>query len=479
MSTQNKTAINTKQRQRSGFLQHFFIFVVVCIFAVIITKNISIPQTVIRPIGVIVLTFLFYAAFFRPTIPFLALVVYMPFSRVLVGDFGTYATGFNLTNILMFIVAFGWILVSISSQKRIFKKSILNPVILAFIFWGFITLIRSTYFYGSEYLDSFMIPLKRWLTPILLYFIALNMVKDKQTLKKVVIAMMLVTLIISVMAIYDYSFVANSGNLDKSRVGGVFEQPNTLGGFFVYTMFLFLGFFLAYFPNLKYMLLLIPFLITFRGIMVTFSRGAYIGCAFGGMAITFFKSKFLFVGVLSLLIIGLFNPAILPSGIRNRMGSTFYGEKVISADLQEIKDESASNRINIWKGAVAMIKDEPIFGYGYGTFPYIIGNYAPNLPSIDAHNTYLIVAAEMGIPALLIFLLIIFIMIKNARWLYLKSKDKFVRAFALGMLGCLFGLVMVNMFGSRLNSEEVGAYFWIYAGLIMAAVNMKKRELIR
>ena len=44
------------------------------------------------------------------------------------------------------------------------------------------------------------------------------------------------------------------------------------------------------------------------------------------------------------------------------------------------------------------------------------------------------------------------------------------------MLGGLFGLLMVNMFGSRLNAEEVSAYFWIYAGLIMAGVRMEKKE---
>ena len=476
-----ETNIKIKKRsviEKNPILSHFFIFVVVCIFATIVIKNVSLPQSVIRPIGVIALTLLFYAAFFKPIIPFLALVVYMPFSRVLVGDFGTYATGFNLTNVLMFIAAFGWIVNSITKQERIFKKGILNAVVIGFIAWGFISLISSSYLYGSGYLESFMIPLKRWLTPILLYFLALNMVRDKQALKRVVIAMMLVTIIIGLMAIRDYDFVKDATSLAGARVGGIFEAPNTLAGFFVYTMFLFLGFFLVYFPRLKYLLLIFPFLVVFRGIMVTFSRGAYIGCAFGGLAITFFKSKFLFLIIALLLFFTLLNPSFLPKGIRNRMGSTFYDEKVASTSLEEIKDESAQVRIELWKGAIAMTKDRPIFGYGYGTFPYVIGNYVPGLSNFDAHNTYLILAAEMGIPALLIFLLILFIMIKNARWLYLKSKDKFVRAFALGMLGCLFGLVMVNMFGSRLNSEEVGAYFWIYAGLIMAAVNMKKRKLI-
>ena len=58
-----------------------------------------------------------------------------------------------------------------------------------------------------------------------------------------------------------------------------------------------------------------------------------------------------------------------------------------------------------------MIKDAPFFGFGYGLFPYIVGQYAPNqgIDNMDAHNTYLILAAEMGLPALILFLVILLI----------------------------------------------------------------------
>ncbi|MDD4894965.1 MAG: O-antigen ligase family protein, partial [Candidatus Omnitrophica bacterium] len=340
-------------------------------------------------------------------------------------------------------------------------------------------LIKCTFSYGSTYFESFIIPLKRWLTPIFLYFIALNVIRDKATLKKVVIVMMIVTLIVATMASLDYLLEKQyAANLDKSRVGGVFEQPNTLGGFFVYAMFLFLGFFFTYFPNYRSLFMLIPFLVCFRGIMVTFSRGAYLGCGFGAIATTFFKSKILFAAGILLIIFALLNPVLLPAGLRYRMSST-YGDqdKIISFDVEDIADKSATRRILIWRGAIDMIKEYPIFGVGYGLFPHMISSYAAVNES-DAHNTYLILAAEMGAPALVIFLLILLMLIKNSWWLYIKTQDRFVRATALGILGGLFGLLMVNMFGSRLNSEEVSAYFWIFAGLIMAAVRMKQKGQI-
>ena len=63
-------------------------------------------------------------------------------------------------------------------------------------------------------------------------------------------------------------------------------------------------------------------------------------------------------------------------------------------------------------------------------------------------------------------------------WLLKNSKDKFFQAYALGFLGGIFALLMANMFGSRLNSENVSAYFWIMMGLVMSAVNMNKQGMI-
>jgi len=72
----------------------------------------------------------------------------------------------------------------------------------------------------------------------------------------------------------------------------------------------------------------------------------------------------------------------------------------------------------------------------------------------------------------------LFIIIKNSWWLLGHTKDRFFKAFALGMLGGMFGLLMANMFGSRLNTEEVSSYFWLLAGLLMRAVIMRKKKQI-
>lgn len=179
------------------------------------------------------------------------------------------------------------------------------------------------------------------------------------------------------------------------------------------------------------------------------------------------------------IIFAILNPQWLPGGFQYAVSRTEKGGEIYEGALLEDRvDASAATRIEIWKGAVEMIKDNPVWGMGYGVFPYAIPAYVPNIGERDAHNTYLIIAAEMGIPVLVVFLLIIMVLFRNVFWLYTRVQDPFIKAVALGMLGGIAGMIVVNMFGSRLESEEVSAYFWILAGLIVRAVIMKKRKEI-
>jgi len=67
--------------------------------------------------------------------------------------------------------------------------------------------------------------------------------------------------------------------------------------------------------------------------------------------------------------------------------------------------ESQKIRLALWQGGLEMVREQPLTGIGLGTFKERILKYAP--PGFDAqflaHNTYLEMAAEAGIPALLAF----------------------------------------------------------------------------
>ena len=448
-------------------------------FSYIITKDVVVPSWIIVLSAFLGGMILFAAGVHNPQVVTYVLVAYLPFSKILVGDFGGLAMALNLTNLLMAFIFIVWITGRYAQEEPLWLSTPLNLPIIVFMLLGCLAVARGTS-YGTGYLWHAVIEFKRWLTPILMFFLVLNTVKDRATIKNLVIIMIVVTTIVGLMAIYDYIDVGDT-SLEKSRIGGIAGHSNSLAAFFNYYMFLPLGFFLMNRSKFKYWLLLIPFLIQFRGIMVTFSRGGYIAFAFGLYAITFLRSKVLLILLLCATFFAVLNPFLLPAGIRYRMGQTFtkpvsYADAIAQEEyVEEALDGSARSRIEVWKGAFKMIQDHPLLGIGYGLFLYTIPYYWSG-GQIDAHNTYLIIAAEMGIPALVMFLLIVLIAIWNTYLLYKTTKDPFAKAVALGFLGGLFGLLMSNMFGSRLDSQEVSSYFWILAALVMRLRILDRRE---
>lgn len=465
-------------KQKKGAI--FFMAVMALAFGYIVMKDVIVPTWMMVTAIAIGGFVLFFIGINRPQVVTYVLVAYLPFSKVLVGDFGGMAAAFNLTNLLMLFIFVVWMTGRYSQNEPMWLKTPLNVPIVLFILLGFLSVMRGNY-YGSDYAWLAVVEFKRWITPIVMFFLVLNTVKDRATIKNIVIVMVIVTTIVGLMAIYDYMNVGDS-SLEKARIGGIAGHSNTLAAFFNYYIFLPFGFFLMNRSKWKYWLLLIPFLIQFRGIMVTFSRGGYLAFAFGLYAIAFFRSKIMFLLIVAATVLMMLNPILLPAGIRFRMGQTFnkpvsYAEAVTSADqMEDSLDGSSRSRLEIWKGALKMIQEQPIFGIGYGLFFPLIRHYWIGGYSIDAHNTYLIIAAEMGIPALLIFLAIILITIWHTYRLYRTTQDPFTKAFALGFLGGLFGLLMSNMFGSRLDSQEVSSFFWILAALVMRLRILDLRE---
>lgn len=472
--------MKTKSTNLASFDIKTYILIafIIAIIGFIGGTDVRLSRSITLPIAIIGLTMLFYLSFVKPNLSLLILVAYVPFSQNLIGQFGSTIIGLNLSNILMFIVIIGWIFNAKGKNESIFTRCSLNPLIMLFCLWGLFSVFRTNYLYADYYFSAnLFILFKRWLAPILLYFVGLNMVKDKQTFKKVLFVIMLVTFFIGLMATKEYMVFGDRGSIERSRIGGVFGNPNILGAFLVYNMFFFLSFFLFYAQQLKYWFIMVPFLICFRGIMVTFSRGAYLAFAFAALMVVFFKSKLLFVLMIIALAVLITVPGLFPEGIRYRMASTFGGEKTISTNVNDVTDKSAEIRLKVWDGATKMIKDQLLLGVGYGMFPYMIGNYAPGLEGTDAHNLYLIITAEMGIPMLVIFLIIIFMLFKKSLWLLKNSHDKYFKAFALGMIGSLSGLLIANLLGSRLlYSEELSSYFWLLAGFLMRAIIINKNK---
>lgn len=459
-----------------------FMFVVLILAYLTMTER-EFPTMVIAAISMLGLVGLFALGMKRPEIPLYVMVAYLPFSKLLAGDFGGLAVGLNLTNLLVVIILMCYVANAATEGKLRWEGHSLHVPIICYAVWVLVSLIIACGAYGPAYQYRAIPEFKRWLDPIIIYFLFFNIVRDKARWKGVIAVLLIGVTLVGMSATWDYMQTNQSTSLEKARVGGIADQPNVLGAFFVYYSWIFVAFWLERIKQPKAWGLLAAFLFCVRGLMVTFSRGAYLAFAQAGLGLAFFKNKLLFFLGVAAIAFAVLNPVILPPGIRYRIESTFQQNETQLADVygeaaDELLDKSAATRIIIWRGAMEMIGEHKWFGVGISRFQVMIAQYTNLVQFIDAHNAYILTAAEFGIPALVLFLLIVLCLF-GVTAAVRRHSDPFIRSTALGFLAGLTGLLMANMFGSRLNSMEVSGYFWILAALMARAqlwTNEERRQ---
>jgi len=394
-------------------------------------------------------------------IPLYCLIAVLPFGQSHLFSLPFLPGVFSAVN--LFLLLTGWALVRRRAEEK-GDGAVRDPLkvpMLCFVALGAVSIL-SGISYGAEYVGKAALSFYlNWITPFLAYTLVLHVAKTGDDIKKMIGVLTSVAALIGLYAVVDYI-------RRPERVEVVFGDPNILGAFVAYTMFIVFGFLLLNFLDRKYWLLVIPFLVMVRALMCTLSRGAYLALAVALHVIVFFRSRLLFLLLLGVSVFLYFNPAFLPAGVRHRLGENY--ETRTQADQPEkvvqVLDPSLQGRIEIYRGAVQMIKEHPLVGVGYDLFPAKLVNYWSKGATFDAHNTYLLIGAEMGLPALAVFLWLLVRIFWGTVTLYFKTKDRLAKGLALGFLGSIAAFILSNAYENELYHLNVSSYFWILAALV-------------
>jgi O-antigen ligase len=126
----------------------------------------------------------------------------------------------------------------------------------------------------------------------------------------------------------------------------------------------------------------------------------------------------------------------------------WIGPGPIVSRFQTVNEEyslGGQSRISMWGDALPLIKHHPWLGTGFGTFPiaYTSSQTAFLSQFVNhAHNDYLEVAADLGIPATAtLFVSILFILGRAIRS-FLSGERDFERAVALGCAGSIVAILL-------------------------------------
>lgn len=151
------------------------------------------------------------------------------------------------------------------------------------------------------------------------------------------------------------------------------------------------------------------------GVFVTQSRGglvALVVLAIGGWLQSSRKIRALVLAGSAVVIMVLASPQTTWDKLRHIKVS---GDGPMNGD-----ELSTRSRIEVWRGGLRMIASNPIFGVGPDQFKQVLPQYNPGIlrtahRSFIAHNTYVQIGAEGGIPSLALFLAIVMAALRNCR----------------------------------------------------------------
>ena len=158
-------------------------------------------------------------------------------------------------------------------------------------------------------------------------------------------------------------------------------------------------------------------------------------------------------------------------GISIEKSDIFERAKSIS-DFSEISNKG---RFQIWNETLVFVAKHPFSGAGFGNFPSVLGeNFANAKRGSSAHNIYLDILAELGIFGLVIFLLIIFEILKKAYSLYFRIEKKYLKIFVGSFFVYFSWMFGYGLFDVVLFNDKVLIFVVIMTSLLYCIKNEKK-----
>ncbi len=148
-----------------------------------------------------------------------------------------------------------------------------------------------------------------------------------------------------------------------------------------------------------------PFLICGAGLLVTASKGGFLA------ALVALLCTSLVIGRAKWAEIGTFarrnRAAVGISALALALLFAFLAAKTIVPRLQQARgaeDNSTMFRVFLWRSTLDMAGAKPLLGHGPASFPHVFARFAQAGYTRSAHQSWLQIAAESGIPALLLLL---------------------------------------------------------------------------
>ncbi len=328
---------------------------------------------------------------------------------------------------------------------------------------------------------------KQWVTPFLYFFLLCQSMDTKRDVKYL---FYLILGLVGLVVLQGMPEVLRFSNWRESRSEGIVGQANDYAALLATTVpFFFLMLFL--YTERRRALFLALLMLGCMGLSVvtTYSRAGYIGfiVALIGTLVVAYKAtgKITVLGPALLITTICLVPIVAVPKVWESLESRFATETYKRAKRKSYSKFDSANqysggRLEIWKGAIRIAEDYPIFGSGFHSFRYMLPRYHYQHWSNYCHNQFLGALAEGGI-ILLIALSTLYW--KLWRLLYHNWKVVFSQGDKTGVFICGGAIVsflimlVISSTNDFMNPGPKSTVFWIVmAGSIRYAMLAREEE---
>lgn len=413
--------------------------------------------------------------FYNPLVGVFFLFPLLPYENIFV-KIQTFPLGNNLNDIIIMSILLGLILRNnkVSKKYKLNNYSLphmsgLNIAIFFLFTVTFIGLLNALFRQGPSLgLENTLLQeWKNYMLLPLIFYLTFKNIKNAKDLK--MLSFLLIFGILGASYYFSNSLkwmnLWHYSNRARSTMDGLFVYlgPNHYGAFFVHFIFILIGIFLFNKSKFKKLILIGIISLTIYCIIYTYSRGAYLGFLVGLLFLGLVKEKKILVFLLLFLIFWRF---LVPVSVVERIDMT--------KNEQGELESSAALRVELWNVAWRMFKESPIIGIGFNSFRF----ETEGVRWRDTHNYYLKMLTELGILGLVSFLYFCFISFMNGWNLFVESKDGLFKGLGLGFATCVISALITNAFGDRWSYLCLGAYFWVFLGIVARARIINKEQMV-
>lgn len=216
----------------------------------------------------------------------------------------------------------------------------------------------------------------------------------------------------------------------------------------------------------------------------SYSRGAWLSLPAGVLAVWFMRKRVLWYVMVCAVIVVTAISLWMVSDNRYMRYRPDYSSTIYHAALGDhieatyaMKDLSTAERFYRWIAGWRMAEAYPLTGVGPNHFypayrSYTVAAYrtyvSHNPERSTVHNYFLLLLSEQGIPALIMFVLLLFTMFGYAQYGYRLSQSKEDRLLLQALTAMLAMIVILISLSDLIEADKIGSLFYIIAGLLIA-----------